>query len=126
MSSPKKKQVLVQLSETLYFSKFCSNFRWNTWLTTNEIVDIINDLASDDEATAADIYIDPPGDGLVSDSDSGDERNVSFENLSRRQLLAPAELTLHGKNVSDGSESEEEALGPITSRTVTDSQSISS
>ncbi|CAK1585629.1 unnamed protein product [Parnassius mnemosyne] len=105
MSSPKKK--------------------WNTWLTTNEIVDIINDLASDDEATAADIYIDPPGDGLVSDSDSGDERNVSFENLSRGQLLAPAELTLHGKNVSDGSESEEEALGPITSRTVTDSQSLS-
>lgn len=63
------------------------DFRWCKPLTTNEIVDIVNDLESEDEATAVDIYIDPPGDGLVSDLDSGDEANVSFENLSRRQLF---------------------------------------
>lgn len=82
-------------------------FRRSKSLTTNEIVDIVNDLDSDNEVTGLDIYIEPPGDGLVSDSDSGDETNVSFENLSGRQLLAPAELVLHGVNVDDDTDSDE-------------------
>ncbi|CAB3229989.1 unnamed protein product [Arctia plantaginis] len=76
-------------------------------LSTNEIVDFVHNLDSDDEATGIDIYIDPPGDGLVSDSDSGDETNANFENVSRRQLLAPAELVLRGNKDNDDNESED-------------------
>lgn len=78
------------------------DFRWSKPLTTNEIVDIVNDIEPEEEVTAADIYIDPPGNGLVSDSDSGDETNISFENLLSRQLLAPAELVL--RCISDDSD----------------------
>ncbi|GBP17677.1 hypothetical protein EVAR_8667_1 [Eumeta japonica] len=63
-------------------------------LTTNEFVDIINNLNSDDEATGINIYIDPPGGGLVSGLDSGDKTNVRFDHLSRRQLLAPDKLSV--------------------------------
>ncbi|CAB3257598.1 unnamed protein product [Arctia plantaginis] len=90
----------AQISVT--FTKKCSKP-----LSSNEIVDFVHNLDSDDEATGIDIYIDPPGDGLVSDSDSGDETNASFENLSRRQLLAPTELVLHGNKDNDDNESED-------------------
>ncbi|CAG4987815.1 unnamed protein product [Parnassius apollo] len=91
--------------------------KWSRPLSTNEIVDIVHNLDLDDKATGIDIYIDPPGDGLVSDSDSGDETNVSFDNLLRRQLLAPAELVLHGNKDNDNSDSEEDLpLSALASR----------
>ncbi|CAK1601937.1 unnamed protein product [Parnassius mnemosyne] len=98
-------QVVTSLRQAEIMATFTK--KWSRPLSTNE-VDIVHNLDSDDEATGIDIYIDPPGDGLVSDSDSGDKTNVSFDNLSRRQLLAPAELVLHGNKDNDNSESEDD------------------
>ncbi|GBP62911.1 hypothetical protein EVAR_42726_1 [Eumeta japonica] len=70
--------------------------RRSTPWTSNEIVDIVNNLNSDDEATDTDIYIDP----------HGDETKVIFENLSQSQLSAPAEPVLSSYNDDDDSQSE--------------------
>lgn len=67
----------------------------------------------------ADVYIDPPGNGNVSDGDSGDEDFINFDQLSRNQLLAPAELTLRRSQDNDD---DEEVLGvPLTSRSTVSS-----
>lgn len=63
-------------------------------LNTNDIINLLHDIAFDDKMEGADVYIDPPDDGNVSDGDSGEEDLTNFDQLSRRQLLAPAEVNL--------------------------------
>lgn len=57
-------------------------------LSVNEI---ISQLEDDNDILAADIYITPP-DGDKSDEDSGDEHSGDINCLSKKQLLAKAEL----------------------------------
>ena len=59
--------------------------------TTHEVISMLED---DDEFTEADIYVTPPNDPMCSDEDSGDEENMTVNNLSHRQLKAEAEVTV--------------------------------
>ena len=57
------------------------------------------DLFEDEEFDAANIYIEPPDDGRLSEEDSGEEDAVgSFNNLSGKQLqgLSTAQFTKDG------------------------------
>lgn len=80
---------------------------------TNEIIDELENLDSDDETRGVDIFIEPPGSGRVSDGDSGDEEDVYFHHLSRRQLLAPASIILRRPLAEDTTSSEDEELEDI-------------
>ncbi|CAK1592119.1 unnamed protein product [Parnassius mnemosyne] len=52
----------VQVVTSLRHAEIMATFtkKWSRPLSTNEIVDIVHNLDSDDEATGIDIYIDPP------------------------------------------------------------------
>ncbi|XP_072380790.1 uncharacterized protein [Diabrotica undecimpunctata] len=71
-------------------------------ITLQEALDIAYE--SDNEVT--DIYIQPPDCQDLTDEDSGDEdEGGTVENLSSRQLLAPAEVVFsNGTRVEDTSE----------------------
>ncbi|XP_044729481.1 piggyBac transposable element-derived protein 3-like [Chrysoperla carnea] len=58
-------------------------------LNVHEIISILED---DSLTISADIFITPPGNDDLSDEDSGSEDVVEISNLSRRQLLAEAEV----------------------------------
>ena len=49
-------------------------------------------ILEDDDVLNADVYIAPPDDGICSEEDSGDENDVTYDNLSGGQLRAPAEV----------------------------------
>ena len=49
-------------------------------------------ILEDDDVVSADVYIAPPSDGNVSEEDSGDENDGTFDNLSGNQLRASAEV----------------------------------
>lgn len=55
--------------------------RSNRPLTTNDIVEVLENLDFDDDILGADIFIDPPGNGMVSDGDSGEEEDIFFHHL---------------------------------------------
>ena len=65
-----------------------SSFRAQKRLTLNEVLTM---LEEDEEMMSATVYITPPGDGTVSDGDSGEEDEGTFQNLHHQQLLAEAE-----------------------------------
>ena len=48
-------------------------------------------LEEDEEMMSAIVYITPPSDGTVSDGDSGEKDEGTFQNLHHQQLLAEAE-----------------------------------
>ncbi|CAG9781784.1 unnamed protein product [Diatraea saccharalis] len=50
-------------------------FIFRSWrvLTTNEIIEVLEELDPDEHVQGIEVYMDPPGDGLVSDGDSGEE-----------------------------------------------------
>lgn len=52
-------------------------------------------IEEDDEITGGDIFIQPPSEGLVSDEDSGDDSEVTINNLTRNQLHAAADAKVH-------------------------------
>ena len=65
-----------------------------------------------DDFVEATITLFPPGNGENSDADSGDEDNFEFDNLSRNQLLAAAEVDINygghaTTTIGDGDEMEE-------------------
>ena len=63
----------------------------------HEVVEIIQ--ATEDSCTGADVFVEPPVEGDVSEQDSADEDNSgSVDNLSRRQLLSDAEAVIHNIN----------------------------
>ena len=57
-----------------------------------EMLSIIED---NPEVTRADVFISPPDDPNCSDEDSGDEDLGNVNNLTRRQVEAKAECTMH-------------------------------
>ncbi|CAG4985328.1 unnamed protein product [Parnassius apollo] len=60
----------------------------------NEILDVLESLNYDDGIQGADVFIEPTGDGRVSDADFCEEEDIYFHDLSRRQLLALASVTM--------------------------------
>ena len=60
--------------------------------TVNEVISMIED---DQDVQRADIYIDPPSDGIETDEESGNEdEGGTFSNLSGRQLRSSASVTV--------------------------------
>lgn len=85
-------------------------------LTTNDIIYLLENITDDDEIQGANVFIDPPGDDRVSDGDSGEEEDAYFHNLSCRQLLAPATLTLRRPFTKETIASEDEEPDDIHRR----------
>ena len=52
-------------------------------------------LEDESDLTSADVYILPPDNSTGSDEDSGDEDSGCVDNLTKRQLEAEAEVTIH-------------------------------
>ena len=58
-------------------------------------------MFNDPTTAAADVFIEPPDDAVLTDEDSGKEDDVGLQHvhhLSRNQLLAPAELQMRGNH----------------------------
>ena len=51
-------------------------------------------IEEDDDIIGGDIFMQPPSEGLVSDVDSGDENEVTINNLSSNQLHATADAKI--------------------------------
>ncbi|KAJ8931621.1 hypothetical protein NQ314_015441 [Rhamnusium bicolor] len=51
-----------------------------------------------DEGDVTDVYIEPPESTVLTDEDSADEDGGVADNLSARQLSAPAEVVFGNKN----------------------------
>lgn len=52
-------------------------------------------LDGDEDFSEAAITLLPPGDGLNSDEDSGDEDGFDVNNLPRRQIISKADLNIN-------------------------------
>lgn len=59
--------------------------------------DAIDFIEEDDlnGATAVDVIIEPPGNGLESPADSGDEASPSIQHLSKAHLNTPVQVHFH-------------------------------
>lgn len=63
-------------------------------LTLAEVLDLLD--GGDVVYDTADVYIEPPEPSILTDEDSGSEDEAVVDNLSGNQLLANAEVSLHG------------------------------
>lgn len=61
----------------------------------NDAIDFIEEEEFPENAEAIDIIMEPPGEGETSDIDSGDDETPQLHQLSKGQLSAPAEVTVH-------------------------------
>lgn len=61
----------------------------------NDAIDFIEEEEFPENTEAIDIIMEPPGEGETSEIDSGDEEAPQMHQLSKGQLSAPAEVTVH-------------------------------
>lgn len=91
-----------------FFFFFRDNISLKDGLTLSEIVNIIendvphsDDESEKDEVAGVDVFITPAEPSALTDEDSADEdAGGTVDNLSRRQLLAEAEIRIRSKNSS--------------------------
>ena len=77
-------------------------FSYSRTLNVEQALELLFEDDSDNEFT--DIVLHPPADGNCSDKESGDEEAVNPDHLTRRQLIAEAEI--HGEHESSVIEAE--------------------
>ena len=66
------------------------------------------ELLEDEDFEKADLYIEPPDSGWLTDEDSGEEDAVVPDNLPRSLLMAPAQIEMDvGSNDEDGVEEQD-------------------
>ena len=66
------------------------------------------ELLEDEDFEKAELYIEPPENGWLSDEDSGEEDAVVPDNMPRSVMLAPAEIEMAvgGSNTEDNEQSD--------------------
>ena len=75
---------------------------------TTALNSLLNDLETDDQPTSTNIFITPPDEGKETGEDSGDEENVTVNNLTGKQLTAEAEFQGNDVDVYESCTSEDE------------------